>query len=1328
MAKKNLAALKKIKATKGAKTTEQFALDLLRKTAGFGNAEQLDKAKVIPSNDTVSKYLPNRVFFWGQDKNRNYQTLLIELDKTAKELFDIPAFKQKNELLDVLEDILARISQLTLNGFARERSRDASTKWGKQIETLVVLAVKDDKSDEKNTQHVVSFATVNQPKGYEESLDIFYVREFSEISDPTAIAKQNSLLKKRHFDLLNSAKWKDAFVTVKERNSARKLLEDCKKAKPNNDDIVNSCVDLLQNMTSGYLRGQHNQKLKRIKLHSGHEIGRESNGSKISPLQGEAIRDQKDRLLGYLVYCVNSDTSADDIREFMENHNHFHNVLIIYPDTKNPTIELWQGKKRLEGKLRKDKSHFTGESKLVSVLTRFFAISSSNITNPERLAKELAFRARILKQVAIEQLDEESKDEQSDDMEKLYRDFKAALIHTITKNEFADAYAQTLTYGLLSARWVMAEEVAEKIAKGDKSVDDLHFSRRNAISYLPTSSGFLKQFFEDVLKNTADDGKVAWILGDIADLLDKVHIQYVFGEGDSGDPNLDPIIHFYEPFLDAYDKEERQRRGVYYTPQPVVNFIVRNVDQELKNSFGLKDGLADISTWQQVIENNPQIKRPSGVGEKDLFIKLLDPATGTGTFLVAVIDIIYKNLDKKWTDQNKNDLERKKLWNKYVDNYLLKKLYGFEVMMASYAIAHLKVSLKLRQTGYTANRKATFNILLTNTLEGVVQQSNMRTAAIAKEAERAVDIKRKSSFTVIVGNPPYKGESANKTTHLDNLLSEYKKEPEGGHLKERNPKWINDDYVKFIRYAQYEISKSGCGIHSFISAHSWMDNPTFRGMRSSIMKEYNYISVLDLHGNINRSEVSPDGSKDENVFNDGKSGIRQGVAIFLFTKLANSSPLDWKRKEVCVSDVWGKTEHKFNLLNNQFINNFNCDCFIPRMNLLIFNSTNEDIADEYEKGWKINDIFPINSVGIVTGRDKFVIDLDKNTLIKRFTEFSDKFKSDDEVRLDFFGVDKEGKKYRAGDSGSWNMQQVRKKFRTDKNYLDKVQNILYRPFDMRWIMYHREVIERGRWEVMDHMTNIENIALVTARSNKSSIMDHFYISNTLVEIKCGESTTNSAIFPLYLKNIEGLDFDDFGRDDAGRSLNLNSKFIEDFENSTSLKLNINKVGKGDNNFSPLELLFFIYATFYSTLFRTRYADYLRVDFPRIKIPSDKTYFFTMVNYGKELSRLHTLTFTTDEYFKTQYELNYLTGSVIQFIKYKKINNSVVIRISKDLSFPPIPKQIIEFKIGGHKVVDKYLKARIDYVLSDDLLNEVNMIFTSIKRTIDIVDDIDREYK
>ena len=1087
MAKTNLAALKKIKATKGAKTTEQFALDLLRKTAGFGNAEQLDKAKVIPSNDTVSNYLPNRVFYWGQDENRNYQTLLIELDKTAKELFDIPAFKQKNELLDVLEDILARISQLTLNGFARERARDASTKWGKQIETLVVLAVKDDKSDEKNTQHVVSFATVNQPKGYEESLDIFYVREFSDISDPTAIAKQNSLLKKRHFDLLNSSKWKDAFVTIKERNSARKLLDDCKKAKPNNDDIINSCVDLLQNMTSGYLRGQHNQKLKRIKLHSGHEIGRESNGSKISPLQGEAIRDQKDRLLGYLVYCVNSDTSADDIREFMENHNHFHNVLIIYPDTKNPTIELWQGKKRLEGKLRKDKSHFTGESKLVSVLTRFFAISSSNITNPEHLAKELAFRAKILKQVAIEQLDEESKDEQSDDMEKLYRDFKTALIHTITKDEFADAYAQTLTYGLLSARWVMAEEVAEKIAKGDKSVDDLHFSRRNAISYLPTSSGFLKQFFEDVLKNTADDGKVAWILGDIADLLDKVHIQYVFGEGDNGDPDADPIIHFYEPFLNAYDSEVKQRRGVYYTPQPVVNFIVRSVDDELKSSFDLEEGFASVATWGNVLKSGLINSIPIGVKTEDCFVKVLDPATGTGTFLVSVIDKIFRNLKEKWNSQGEDEAEQKKLWNNYVDKYLVDKLFGFEVMMASYAIAHLKISLKLRQTGYISKNKTEFNIILTNTLDDALEQVDMQDSVMAIESAHAKIIKKDYFFTVIIGNPPYANKSSNLTEYHRAIVDNYRNF-NGLRIKERNQlqfeKNIQDDYVKFFAFSENCILKSGCGILSLISNATMYFSRSLRGMREHLSSTFEGICILDLHGGTNENLEE----LDNNVFD-----IEQSVGISIFLKFNESSECN-----ITYSQLIGDRSYKFKTLDSSSLLN---------MDSITVNKDSENcsfrpVEDGGLESLRLDECFGQFGAGIKTNRDKIVISFDETSLVSSvIQEFNDL---------------------------------------TNNDVVSNSYNILYRPFDVRKIFYLKPYVKSMSYPTMKHILEKNNIAIVASSSWTNPTRFSLSVTNIISEMKCGTHDRGTSILPLY-RYESILD----GEDE--KVSNLNSLVIEKFK-------------------------------------------------------------------------------------------------------------------------------------------------------------------------------------
>jgi len=693
-----------------------------------------------------------------------------------------------------------------------------------------------------------------------------------------------------------------------------------------------------------------------------------------------------------------------------------------------------------------------------------------------------------------------------------------------------------------------------------------------------------------------------------------------------------------------------------------------------------------------------------------------------------VIDQVYSTLQEKWQAEGKSEVEIIKLWTKYVDNHLVKMLYGFEVMMASYAIAHLKVSLKLRQTGYLSHHKTPFNILLTNTLEGVVEQKKLEDTAIAEEAERAREVKLQVGFTVIVGNPPYKGHSANKSTHLDQLLKEYKKEPSGAKLKERNPKWLNDDYVKFIRFAQTEISKTGCGVHSFITAHSWMDNPTFRGMRASILREYCSIKVLDLHGNINRGEVCPDGSKDENVFNDGTSGIKQGVAIFSFSKLNREQDNEsWKTRKVTTSDLWGLTCEKFEILTSHYISRLDLQIFQPRLNLLIFKNSDEALAEDYEKGWSVIDIFPVNSVGIATHRDKFSIALNKEEIEDRFRDFLNSNNTNEEIRKKYFGEDKEGAKFRAGDNRDWKMDIARQVMMSDVSWIKSIKPILYRPFDKRVVMYHRSAIDFGRWEVMDNLLEVENLALISARSNKSTVMDHFLVSNSPSEVKCGESTTGSAVFPLYLSKLEGLGFDEIHKDDEGRYLNINPDFISDFESKTYLKLDMNKSGRSKKIFSPIELMSYIYAVFYSPIYRAKYIDHLRVDFPRVPYPKDIPYFFTMVNFGSELIKLHKLDFTPNEYTDLEYDLSHLKGESIEFVKYKKKNSVVSIRLSSDSSINDVPIEIIEFKIGGHKVLDKFLKARVGCVLDQELLLEIQRILVSILRTKQIVTEINKEY-
>lgn len=521
------------------------------------------------------------------------------------------------------------------------------------------------------------------------------------------------------------------------------------------------------------------------------------------------------------------------------------------------------------------------------------------IRSSHELTKKMANKAReirdqILRIYAVEN--------ERGYVHKLFKDFKNSLIHDLSEKQFADMYAQTVVYGLFSAKCM------------DTTHDD--FDARKAVNCLPNTNPFLRRLMRDCLGEgnrkmlTFDELEVS----DIVDLLRHTDTELIVNDFNrmTGGGREDPVIHFYEEFLNEYDGEQKKRRGVYYTPQPVVNFIVRAVDDILKNEFGLADGLASEETKEIMVEVEGKKRRERQTVPA---VQILDPATGTGTFLRQTILRIYDNFCEKHKGESAEQI--KAAWNEYVPKHLLPRLNGFELMMAPYAVAHMKLAMVLKDTGYDFGSNERLNVFLTNSLEepgnSDIQLSLYTDDPLANESVEANQAKKNNGINVIIGNPPYSGESANKGEWIMNLMEDYKKEP-GGRIKlqERNPKWLNDDYVKFIRYAQYLIEQSGYGIIALINPHGFIDNPTFRGMRWKLLTIFDEIYILDLHGNSNRKETAPDGRKDENVFD-----IQQGVSICLFIKKTNRPN---ELAQVFHSDLYGTRLYKYDkdLLTNNF--------------------------------------------------------------------------------------------------------------------------------------------------------------------------------------------------------------------------------------------------------------------------------------------------------------------------------------------------------------------------------------------------------------------------
>jgi predicted helicase len=710
----------------------------------------------------------------------------------------------------------------------------------------------------------------------------------------------------------------------------------------------------------------------------------------------------------------------------------------------------------------------------------FASTISQSIKSPSKLAEMMAGKARLLANVIEIAVTSDEENQENSMLKQQFSAFQDVLVHDITHKAFADMYAQTIAYGLFAARY------------HDPTLSS--FSREEAATLIPHSNPFLRKLFQSIAGYDLDT-RIVWIVDDLVQIFlatDVAEIMHNFGRSTKQE---DPIIHFYENFLASYDPSLRKARGVWYTPEPVVKFIVRAVDEILKTDFNLPQGLADTSKTK--VKVDLQGKKM----EKEIHkVQVLDPATGTGTFLAEVI----KHIHSKFKNQQG-------IWNKYVENDLIPRLNGFELLMTSYAMAHLKMDILLTETGFTNPNKKRFKIFLTNSLEEAHEnQFNLFTQWLSQEANEANEIKKDTPVMCVIGNPPYSGESANKGDWIMKLMEDYKKEPGGKEkLKERNPKWINDDYVKFIRYGQHFIEKNGSGVLAFINPHGFLDNPTFRGMRWNLLNTFDKIYTIDLHGNSKKKEVSLDGSIDQNVFD-----IMQGVSINLFVKTGKKKLNELGN--VFHYDLLGKRDLKYNFLNN---NELNTIAFNQLTNIspnYFFVSKNFEEQNEYDSGFKITELFTLNNVGIVTARDSFTIHNAKEDVKQTIDDF---LSLDDESARIKFNLGK--------DVRDWQVNFARKDLEDNYPNIGKFTKICYRPFDIKHTFYTGK--SKGfhcypRNEVMQHFTNGENVGLIIGRQGQavgSMQWNLSFITNSMTDFNLyyrGGGTT----FPLYLyKNKNG---------------------------------------------------------------------------------------------------------------------------------------------------------------------------------------------------------------
>ena len=938
-------------------------------------------------------------------------------------------------------------------------------------------------------------------------------------------------------------------------------------------------------------------------------------------------------------------------------------------------------------------------SALKAMFDGFFAAEPPVVENPDELAKRMAALAHLLREGVLHLLIEESGKEKNPQRD-LFEAYRRVLMRGLSEEDFADMYAQTVAYGLFAARRL------EPLGR--------HFSRKCAL-FTPTTP-----FLNDILLRLAGpnmDNRISWIADDLASLLGRADMAAILRHFGSGSEERDPVVHFYENFLAAYDPRLREMRGVYYTPESVVSYIVRSVDYLLRKKFGLSEGIADYS----------KIPGPAGQSKQHRVL-ILDPAAGTGTFLAHVIQHIYEIICEE---------VGRGAWASYAREHLLQRLFGYEFLMAPYAICHMKLDLKLDQTGAKFNFSAEsgsarstngdrLHVYLTNTLESAADSVNgnlFMAHELEREAKSANAVKSEKPVMVVLGNPPYSGHSANKSEWIEDLM----RGNDGGKccanyftvdgepLCERNPKWLNDDYVKFIRFAQWRIEQTGEGIIGFITNHAWLDNPTFRGMRQSLLDSFDEIYVLDLHGNARKKERAPDGGRDENVFD-----IQQGVAISRFVK-NRAKKRKKQRAQVHHADLWGerkagKDGGKSGWLEENDVKTTQWTALAPKAPLYLFVPRDDELAKEYERGWKITEIFPVNGVGTTTARDDMVIDFERESLLQRVALFRDS-RDSDEALCEQLGISmKKG----------WNIEKARENIRDERDLSSYVQPILYRPFDERLIFYHDSLVWRTVRQVMRHMFTGENMGLIMARQGTGEGFTHAFVSKTLIDGHITRGNNIGYLAPLYLYPTPG----GASENEAGPAPNLNPEFITALEQRLGLAFTPGK--KAARKFTPEDIFHYIYAVLHSPAYRSRYAGFLKSDFPRIPLPESVATFRTLAKLGAKLAALHLM--ETEPPKANSLKFSAGDECRIERVRYAEPSPSANgarkgrIWISKKQYIEPVPPEVWNFTIGGYQPAKKWLADRKGRTLTHSDIVHYRRICATLAQTHRLMATIDDTFQ
>lgn len=932
-----------------------------------------------------------------------------------------------------------------------------------------------------------------------------------------------------------------------------------------------------------------------------------------------------------------------------------------------------------------------------NLIKNFAETISQTIKSPTKLAQMMAGKAKLMADVIEKSLHNDDTEGKRSQLKSQMLSFQQMLIHDIDNKAFADIYAQTIAYGMFAARY------------HDPTLPT--FSRMEAAELIPKSNPFLRKLFQDIAGYDLDT-RLVWIVEELVSIFlasDVAQIMKNFGKSTKQE---DPVVHFYETFLGEYNPALRKARGVWYTPQPVVNFIVRAVDDILKTEFNLPQGLADTSKIKikkkaitQTKGKNATIKEVETEVEVHK-VQILDPATGTGTFLAEVVKHIYKKFEGQ-----------QGIWSKYVTNDLIPRLNGFELLMASYAMAHLKMDMLLTETGYKPTDDQRFKIFLTNSLEEAHPDTQtLFSSWLSDEADQANAIKRDAPVMVVIGNPPYAVSSTNKNEWIQDLIKDYKKD-----LNERKIN-LDDDYIKFIRYGQHFIDKNGEGILAYISNNSFIDGITHRQMRKHLLESFDAIYILDLHGNAKKKEVSPDGSPDQNVFD-----IMQGVSINLFVKTGKKKKDELGK--VFHIDLYGKRDYKYIFLN-QNLNDLKWNTLKFEEPYYFYVPKDFGLQEEYERGFKVDNLFNENVAGIETIRDSITIHFDENSLKDVVNDF---------IQLDENEI---AKKFETTDARDWKISRAKEDIRANIDNPKVWQNVSYRPFDIRKTFYSGKqngFVCNGRYNVMKHLLNV-NFGFIAKRGfyNENSPVAFItkYISDRRGWSSPGMQGAES-IFPLYLypesTTQPSLLDDSTNNAPGGRVPNLNMEIVNEIAKGLGLTFVAEKDLTGfenlsglPKNFAPIDILDYIYAVLHSPNYREKYKEFLKIDFPRVPYPKDQETFWKLVQLGGELRQIHLLESEATEKYITQYPEdgdNIVTKP--RFLNSPPEEGNVgKVYINETQYFANVPEVAWNFYIGGYQPAQKWLKDRKDRELSYEDILHYQKIIVALTETDKLMKEID----